>query len=392
MISCSDVQENICAYIDHELDENERLSFEEHIKNCAECKKELDEMSRIVALCTSLPQQELPAGFDDELHEKLLAVAGRRESGVRSIGKSKGFRFFKYLAPVAAALLLIFLAGNYYRWGFFSPMRTGSSSNQLKMAANKAAGDMAAEGAPAAGENGAALQGDSDEAQKGSGGSSGTGTAETNRSSGESERIGAAAQKNAKPETASSKISTITVTFTSDDTDAQVAKIKNLASANGGETGTLDEIQDISGDGTASGNGTYEKSDDGAASGAGTGTMSVLAGDSYSGEAASLRLDFVFPAESYEKFVSALGSTFGNANVQAGAFVTEDLTELLNSNIKKSDELDQKIQKLQKDSAENSTELVKAKREKETVEETIEKIRLGSDFVSVTVYVDGKEK
>ena len=379
MISCSDVQENICAYIDNELDENERLSFEEHIKNCAECKKELDEMSRIVALCTSLPQRELPAGFDDELHEKLLAVAGRRESGVRSIGKSKGFRFFKYLAPVAAALLLIFLAGNYYRLGFFSPMRTGSSSNQLKMAANKAVGDMAAESAPAAGENGAALQGDSDDAQKDSGGgASGTGTAETNRSSGESERIGAAAQKNAKPETASSKISTITVTFTSDDTDAQVAKIKNLASTNNGETGTLDEIQDISGSG--------------AASGAGAGTMSVQTGDSYSGETASLRLDFVFPAESYEKFVSVLGSTFGNANVQAGAFVTEDLTELLNSNIKKSNELDQKVQKLQKDSAENSAELVKAKREKETVDETIEKIRLGSDFVSVTVYIDEKEK
>ena len=75
MLSCKEIRENIVAYIDDELNENERRLFEEHVLGCKECSRELDEMKQVIGLCTDMPLLELPPDFKENLHEKLTAVA-----------------------------------------------------------------------------------------------------------------------------------------------------------------------------------------------------------------------------------------------------------------------------------------------------------------------------
>ena len=53
MASCFDTRENICAYIDNVLDADERRSFEEHIRDCRDCRRELEEMKRIAGSATN---------------------------------------------------------------------------------------------------------------------------------------------------------------------------------------------------------------------------------------------------------------------------------------------------------------------------------------------------
>lgn len=380
MTSCSNARENINAYIDDELNMDERHSFEKHIEKCKKCKTELDEMQKIAELCKDLPQQELPADFKAELHEKLLAVAVKQDGKVRSIKKTKSFFFTKTFASIAAGILLIFLAGSFYRFGLLSPMHTKSTDNSTAMAAEQPAAQGSKSIMGIQGDNGKAEEADAAESGPKSSNpvmAADSESLDVNRSGTIKERESAYAgsMKIQGVETASNKVSTITIT--ADDPKALAEKVKTLALENSG-----DIKADLSG------------ANDSVAlySSVTAATSDVTASQGRTDYSLSQdRLQFIIPETQYEHFVTDLNNTFGEANVQAGAFVTEDMTEVLNNDIVRSNEIDNRIQEIKEKNSEKNTEELKGLNdEKAVIDSQIEEIRLGSDFVNVTVFLNKK--
>ena len=377
MTSCMAVKENICAYLDNELNPEDRRRFEEHIESCTACRREFDEMSEIIGLCTSLPQQELPDGFGAELHEKLLVAADRQRNNITGIDKSKRASYIKMFSSIAAGLLLIFLTGSLIKYGFFQSgnmAQIGQSAENSEMQAPvqpsaKAQYDGTADNGADAGapventvsvEAADAIQGIMSFSKS----AAPNGTV-ADRSVSASGRSGALAYANSQQadETVSNKVSTITIT--ADEPEAVTKKVKTLALENNGEL----KEQTLS---KASAKST-------------SGGQSAEAG---AGDAQPLY--YVIPNANYDKFVSSVNGTFGAANVQSGALVTEDLTGTLNDKMKRSDEIDSQIQVLQQNSAKNADTINELKTEKEELEGQIETIRLDSDFVTVTIYINKK--
>jgi hypothetical protein len=384
MINCKNFRENVCAYIDNELNIKERLSFDEHVRSCRECKRELDEMTQIIGLCTDLPQQELPVDFKAELHEKLVTVADRQGSKVISIKKPNGFHFLRTFATIAAGLLLVLLAGSFYKFGFFSPAKMQDSTNSAALAMEQPA---AAKDEALANDSGSAsstemggglgVQAKSFTAQAPAMAAPTAGTvAGADRSAAVQNREAAVGQlaAGAGTETVNSRLSTITVS--AEDPNTFIDKIKSLAVANNAEI--VDNQLTV----------TFSESMTAAKQA--NADQTVTAAD-YAGGPEQQRLYFTMPDTQYEQFATALNNEFGAANVQVGAFVTEDMTEPLNRAIKESNALDNRMQELEKeDSTKNASKMEDLKAQKEAADKRIDELRLGNDFVNVTILVNGK--
>lgn len=383
MTSCMAVKENICAYLDNELGTDDRLMFEEHVESCPACRQELDEMREIIGLCTSLPQRELPDGFREELHAKLLAVADSQKSNVTGIEKSKRVKYIRMISSIAAGLLLIFLTGSLLKHAFFQPNMTASDARNTAMSAAEAPAEPSGGNLYAGAANGAATGSADSNAEAAESGSvpgimsfsksaAAPAVTEADRSVAAKDRSTAAAYASSQSlaDTVSNKMSTITIT--ADEPGSAAETIKALALENNGELKApavlfSESVTDDQKD--RSGNAAVTESD-------GTGSGQPLS--------------FMIPNDGYNKFISSINNSFGAANVQSGALVTEDLTETLNEKLKRSDEIDAQMQQLQKDSADNAGKIDEMKKEKEALDNEIEKLRLDSDFVTVTIYINGK--
>lgn len=375
MTSCLNTRDNICAYIDQELNEEEKLCFEEHISNCSGCRRDLEEMTRIVGLCTRLPQQELPADFTAELHEKLLAVADRQVRDSRNIWKKKGFLFTRTVASIAAGVLLIFLAGNFVKYGLNSSKTADSAAPQSADMAMAAEAPSAAKLDIESGSNGVAraeLEADGaaiadDAVTHFSMSVDESKSVEVDRSATIEEREASMYTGGmAAGETVYYRMSTVTIT--ADEPEEMAQTVKVLAAGNGGEeaAATMLKIQDANAE-----------------------SIEVRFNEAIAGVQTPLR--FVFQQNSYDRFITVLNDALGAANVQMGAFVTEDVTDTINSMIKESEAADERLQELQKkNKSEDSEEINRLKTQKETIEAKIEKMRLDSDIVTVTIYINKK--
>ena len=108
MANCIEICGMISAYVDNELQESEKRSFEEHLENCSECRREFDGIVRVLSLCREMPEEELPEGFSIQLHEKLLEIREQQTVWNKIIpfsGKS-----MKIASSIAAVLLVVFMA------------------------------------------------------------------------------------------------------------------------------------------------------------------------------------------------------------------------------------------------------------------------------------------
>lgn len=66
--SCDDIREKLSGYIDSEADGAEAAAVEEHIKTCAECRRELEELLWLrEGLDSSKP------ATPGDLHEKIMS-------------------------------------------------------------------------------------------------------------------------------------------------------------------------------------------------------------------------------------------------------------------------------------------------------------------------------
>lgn len=380
--SCMAVKENICAYLDNELGADDRLMFEAHLESCPACRRELDEMREIISLCTSLPQQELPDGFREELHEKLLAVADGYKSNVKSIVKPGKTKHIRMITSIAAGLLLIFLTGSLLKYGFFQTGLTAKNSENMAMSAAQAPERAAAKAQPeGAAADGAAVDSAAGSAEPADATGSVPGImsfgkaleaplgTEADRSVAAKDRSTAAAYATSMPveETVTNKVSTITIT--ADEPGAAIEKIASLALENNGEL----KVQSVFTAGA-----TPEER--------GNGSPNAAIAKS-SGTETGQPLNYIIPSANYDKFISSINGSFGAANVQSGALVTEDMTATINEEMKRSDEIDAELQQLQQDNEKNADRIDSLKKEKEDLDNRIETLRLNSDFVTVTIYI-----
>ena len=93
-MKCENVQEELSAYLDGELEPGEAAALEKHLEGCAACRGELDSLRATVSLVRSLPRAEAPAA----LKRRVMEAAGRR--GVTR-------RFPDALALLSAAALVL---------------------------------------------------------------------------------------------------------------------------------------------------------------------------------------------------------------------------------------------------------------------------------------------
>lgn len=422
MTSCDFVRENLSAYYDNELSADVRQKIEQHLSVCHNCSAELDEIARIAQICADLPECDLPDGFRDELHEKLVAAAGKKT--VINIKNRKRIAVFrsKAVISVAAGILLIFLAGSFYKMGLFSPKSmngatmaaapsdmaddaasAGKGESYSIMRAPEAQNDSSYEIAqvPEIGENNSYTISQASETEKESSDmTSEAPKAESKETNSNTQKKG---ENNTKPilrgfnkadvtvssngtdrsstcsqneimgiasvseETISHKTSTITIT--NEDID-YVIKTINTAAAENGSTAADDKNE-------------QEPDDEIAMFGA-----SSVSDGSDQKNVDRRELNYLIPVDKYDKFVSELTGIFGESSVQVGSYVTEDMTGTLEKLRSQLDEINTSIEKLD-NSAEkgNKAKVEQLEKERSDIESQIEQITVENDFVSISIFI-----
>jgi hypothetical protein len=121
MGNCEEYKKLIPFYVDNEIEDDDRLRIEEHMKNCRNCLEEKDELMKIVELCRGIGDEELPENFNEQLHEKLLLASAdiKKKVGLLAI---RG-KYIGVLSAAAASILMIV----FFRGMFFSPFGANSS-------------------------------------------------------------------------------------------------------------------------------------------------------------------------------------------------------------------------------------------------------------------------
>lgn len=128
-MNCKDFQLYSSAYIDNMLSDKDKLSFENHIKECKNCRIALSNLKLIVESTNKLEEIGLPESFSKELGEKLKKLEGPKSNFL--------FRGKKILRNIAAALLIAIISlslinkfSNYNKEAQFYSGRQGLSEDE----------------------------------------------------------------------------------------------------------------------------------------------------------------------------------------------------------------------------------------------------------------------
>ncbi|QUL98076.1 MAG: DUF4349 domain-containing protein [Candidatus Fermentithermobacillus carboniphilus] len=76
-MTCREVKELLSSFVDQELAEEERRLVEEHVKDCADCQRDLTEIRNLKRALQSLPEVEPPA----ELHQMVMSAIKAEKRG-----------------------------------------------------------------------------------------------------------------------------------------------------------------------------------------------------------------------------------------------------------------------------------------------------------------------
>jgi len=72
-LDCKEFEEKLDLYVDGRLGEADTADMQTHIRVCPECKDAYGRLRSLLEDLHRLPEQELPAGFHERLHERLTA-------------------------------------------------------------------------------------------------------------------------------------------------------------------------------------------------------------------------------------------------------------------------------------------------------------------------------
>ncbi len=108
-MNCETVREMLWAYLEKETTAEEAVKIEEHLKNCAVCREELELQKEMKEVLSGLPDEELPEGYHTELMQKLQAEAA--PNVVPFPVRKKKQPVWRQWGMVAAAVLVVVAAG-----------------------------------------------------------------------------------------------------------------------------------------------------------------------------------------------------------------------------------------------------------------------------------------
>lgn len=107
-MKCEACRELLWAYLEQELQFKERAELEAHLAECADCRRELEMQREMIETLQSLPDEELPEGYHQELMGKLRAEVA---PNVVPFPAKKKQPKWRQLSMIAAAALVVVAAG-----------------------------------------------------------------------------------------------------------------------------------------------------------------------------------------------------------------------------------------------------------------------------------------
>lgn len=108
---CHEIQKNLVAYVDDELDYILKEKIKHHLEECPQCKAQLEETTKMLHLYKSMPELKPQAGDIERIMEAIpLAKSHQKKQGLVSNLGNWFFRQNKVVRWVpAAAILIIFV-------------------------------------------------------------------------------------------------------------------------------------------------------------------------------------------------------------------------------------------------------------------------------------------
>jgi len=104
--------ERLVAYVEGELDQTDREIADGHLKLCARCDAELNELRAFVAQVAALPVKEYAPVVPPLLGEKALSVANAWREGARAFWRSNAFALPVQLASLGLVIALLLWAAS----------------------------------------------------------------------------------------------------------------------------------------------------------------------------------------------------------------------------------------------------------------------------------------
>ncbi len=141
MKNCKDIENKISLYPDNDLSTEDKRIVEEHLKNCPQCSKALDDLQKVKAMTAKLSEVEPPAWFKQKIMAKVRAEAEKKsfaEKWFYPLRVKVPVQVFATIFIVVAAVY-IFRAGNEQFKEVMPPASTAPMMEEQKeeLAANQ---------------------------------------------------------------------------------------------------------------------------------------------------------------------------------------------------------------------------------------------------------------
>jgi hypothetical protein len=114
-MNCERYEELIHLYVDHRLDKKEEGTLLSHMETCTHCRETYEEISALKDLLGGMQMKELPEGFEEELHVKLVEASVENDKSLLERVREKIWSGPKMKMAVsfgAVAIAAVFVIGN----------------------------------------------------------------------------------------------------------------------------------------------------------------------------------------------------------------------------------------------------------------------------------------
>lgn len=102
-MGCDECRDNLTAYLEGELSAEDQKRLRDHLSECPECARELEQLRTLVAVLHGMPEVEPPSS----LRAELRAIPRRGSTGPRNALWTRGRTVIAAFAAAAAAALLL---------------------------------------------------------------------------------------------------------------------------------------------------------------------------------------------------------------------------------------------------------------------------------------------
>ena len=80
-MNCRKLRPELQAYLDDQVDPQEKAAIDDHLENCPECRKRLEALNETADLLSSLPRLAAPAGITTMVMTRVRAEARTQRRG-----------------------------------------------------------------------------------------------------------------------------------------------------------------------------------------------------------------------------------------------------------------------------------------------------------------------